>query len=69
MDVDKTTVWNAIKDWPSACLAELALRIHNKLHIRREHADLRRTPSVYAQQIQAHDNPHDVGPAPYERKL
>ncbi len=67
MELDQESVWQKIRDWPSASLAELALRIHNKLHIRREHADLRRAPSQYAKQIQEHDNPHDVGPASYKR--
>jgi hypothetical protein len=67
VELDKEALWQKIRDWPSASLAELALRIHNKLHIRREHAELRRAPSEHAKQIAQHDNPHDVGLASHQR--
>jgi hypothetical protein len=69
VDVDQEVIWKQIADWPTASLAELALRIHNKLHIRADHQNLRRADDEYTKQVREHDNPHGGDLASYERQL
>jgi subtilase family serine protease len=71
VDVDQEVIWKQIADWPTASLAELALRIHNKLHIRADHVSesLRRADPVYTKQVREHDNPQRSDLASYERQL
>jgi hypothetical protein len=68
VEVDQETVWQKVRDWPSASLAELAIRIHNNLHTRREQS-LRRAQAEHPKQKrQTHHADHDRV-APYERQL
>jgi len=69
VDVDTETLWQKIRDWPTASLAELALRIHDRIHLRADHQGLRRAETEYTKQVREHDNPQRSDLASYERQL
>jgi hypothetical protein len=58
--VDKETIWQEVRRYPSAGLAEFALRIHNELHRRATADDLRRAEGQHPEQGLQGDQPEAV---------
>jgi hypothetical protein len=68
VEVDQESVWQKVRDWPSASLAELAIRIHNNLHARSQQG-LRRAQAEHPEQKRQTHHAINDRPAPYQRQL
>jgi hypothetical protein len=63
--VDQETIWQVVRRYPSAGLAEFALRIHNELHRRAAADELRRAQGLHAEQGEQGDHSGSSSPAPF----
>jgi hypothetical protein len=68
VEVDQESVWQKVREWPSASLAELAIRIHNNLHTRSEHS-LRRAQAEHPEQKRPSYHADHDRPAPHIGQL
>jgi N-acetyl-anhydromuramyl-L-alanine amidase AmpD len=60
VELDKEPLWQEVRRYPSACLAELCLRIQSELHRRATQDHLRRAESQHPKQRQPSIKPEAV---------